>query len=430
MNVLILGSGGREHALAWRISKSQHLNQLYVAPGNAGTLNVATNIPIVPTEFLEIKNFVLKNNIKMIIVGPEAPLVQGIKDFFDETDLKDVHIIAPSKAAAMLEGSKDFAKLFMQENNIPTAKYQTFTAFSVDDGKAFLEKLKPPYVLKADGLAGGKGVLILDDIKDAKSQLEAMLLHDKFGDAANQVVIEEFLDGTEVSVFVLTDGYHYKILPTAKDYKRIGDGDKGLNTGGMGAVSPNLLADDHFLKKVEQSIIKPTLNGLQKRNYKYKGFLFLGLMIINNDPYVIEYNVRLGDPETQAILPRIETDLLALLIKTGEGKLNDIDLKIDQNFSASLILASAGYPGKYEKGKVITGLESLDEDQIVFHAGTKKSNGDVLTSGGRVLAVTSLNAELKTAISQSYAKATKIKFNGKYSRTDIGEDLLNIQKSN
>lgn len=430
MKVLILGGGGREHAMAWSIMKSKHCEELFVAPGNAGTDSIAKNVPIAPTEFLQIKEFVEKENIKMIIVGPEAPLVAGIKDFFVDAGLNDVHIIGPSKAAAMLEGSKDFAKRFMQENHIPTAAHATFTADSVDEGKDFLNNLSSPYVLKADGLAGGKGVLILESLQEAKDQLEEMLLHQKFGEAADQVVIEEFLAGTEVSIFVLTDGDHYKIFPTAKDYKRIGDDDKGLNTGGMGAISPNLLANDKFIKKVEDRIIRPTLNGLKKRQYDYKGFLFLGLMIVDNEPFVIEYNVRLGDPETQAILPRIENDLLVMLQKTAQGKLKEIDLNIKKEFAATIVLASEGYPGSYENGRTITGLDKAGKESIVLHAGTKLSGEKVTTSGGRVLTVTYLSNQLEDAVRMSYESAENIRFSGKYNRTDIGKDMISYAKEN
>ena len=428
MNVLILGGGGREHALAWSIAKSEKCEQLYMAPGNAGTHQIAENVPIAPTEFIQIKEFAEKKNIHLIVVGPEAPLVAGIKDFFVEAQVKDLQVLGPDKASAMLEGSKDFAKQFMQENDIPTAAYKTFTADSLENGKAFIDSLQPPYVLKADGLAGGKGVLIIDDIDEAKNQLDEMLLHQKFGDAAQQVVIEEFLDGTEMSIFVLTDGEDYKILPTAKDYKRIGDGDTGLNTGGMGAISPNLLADEKLIKKVEKKIIQPTLNGLKKKNYDYKGFIFLGLMIIDSEPFVIEYNVRLGDPETEAILPRIKTDLLDVLDKATKGQLAEVDLEITDDFTATIVLASGGYPESYEKGKTISGLNTLGKDEIVFHAGTKLSNDQVITSGGRVLAVTSQSIDLKTAIEKAYVSSEKINFAGKYNRADIGQDMIKYKE--
>ena len=428
MNVLILGGGGREHALAWSIAKSEKCEQLYVAPGNAGTHQIAENVPIAPTEFIQVKEFAEKKNIHLIVVGPEAPLVAGIKDFFVEAQVKDLQVLGPDKAAAMLEGSKDFAKQFMQENDIPTAAYKTFTADSLENGKAFIDSLQPPYVLKADGLAGGKGVLIIDDIDEAKNQLDEMLLHQKFGSAAQQVVIEEFLDGTEMSIFVLTDGEDYKILPTAKDYKRIGDGDTGLNTGGMGAISPNLLADDELIKKVEDKIVKPTLQGLKNRNYDYKGFIFLGLMIIDSEPFVIEYNVRLGDPETEAILPRIKTDLLDVLDQTSKGKLADIEIEISDEFTATLILASGGYPGSYEKGKEISGLDETRENELIFHAGTKFSNDKVVTSGGRVVAVTSLSIDLRTAIKKTYDSSEKINFAGKYNRSDIGKDMIKQER--
>lgn len=423
MNILILGSGGREHTFAYKISQSKRCGNLFVAPGNAGTSSISTNVAIKVTDFEAVKKCVVDNEIEMVIVGPEDPLVQGIADYFAETsELKNVMLIGPSKRGALLEGSKQRAKEFMMQHSIPTAAYESFTKESLEAGKTFLEKLNPPYVLKADGLAAGKGVLILNDLNEAKTELENMLAHSKFGEASSKVVIEEFLDGIELSVFVLTDGKNYKILPTAKDYKRIGEGDTGLNTGGMGAISPVPFADEVLMKKIEDRIVKPTINGLAKENIDYKGFVFIGLIKVNNEPYVIEYNVRMGDPETEAVLPRIKTDLVDLFEATYHQKLNDINIEIDERTAATVMLVSGGYPEDYEKGKEISGLENVD-GSIVFHAGTKLENGKILTNGGRVLAVTSLDDNFKKALKKSYQNIEKISFDRMQYRGDIGFDL-------
>lgn len=423
MNILILGSGGREHTFAYKISQSNRCEKLFVAPGNAGTASIATNVELKATDFEAVKKCVVENNIEMVVVGPEDPLVHGIADFFAETpDLKNVMLIGPSKRGALLEGSKQRAKEFMMQHNIPTAAYESFTAESLEAGKAFLEKLNPPYVLKADGLAAGKGVLILKDLNEAKQELENMLAHSKFGEASSKVVIEEFLDGIELSVFVLTDGKNYKILPTAKDYKRIGEGDTGLNTGGMGAISPVPFADEVLMKKIEDRIVKPTVNGLSKENIDYKGFVFTGLIKVNNEPYVIEYNVRMGDPETEVVLPRIKTDLVALFEATYNQNLNNINIEIDERAAATVMLVSGGYPEDYEKGKEISGLENV-EGSIVFHAGTKSENGKILSNGGRVMAVTSLDDDFRKALKKSYQNIEKLNFDRMQYRSDIGFDL-------
>ncbi|WP_026451801.1 phosphoribosylamine--glycine ligase [Aequorivita capsosiphonis] len=423
MNILILGSGGREHTFAYKISQSKRCKNLFVAPGNAGTESLATNVAINITDFEAVKNCVVENSIKMVIVGPEDPLVQGIADYFAETPhLKDVILIGPSKRGALLEGSKQRAKEFMMQHNIPTAAYESFTAESLEAGKIFLEKLNPPFVLKADGLAAGKGVLILNDLEEAKTELENMLAHSKFGEASSKVIIEEFLDGIELSVFVLTDGKNYKILPTAKDYKRIGEGDTGLNTGGMGAISPVPFADEVLMKKIEDRIVKPTVNGLAEENIDYKGFVFIGLIKVNNEPYVIEYNVRMGDPETEVVLPRIKTDLVDLFEATFHQKLNDINITIDERAATTVMLVSGGYPEAYEKAKEISGLENV-EGSMVFHAGTKSENGKVLTNGGRVLAVTSLDDDFRMALKKSYQNIEKLSFDRMNYRNDIGFDL-------
>lgn len=423
MNVLVLGSGGREHAFTRQLALSDSCEQLFVAPGNAGTAAIATNLDVAVTDFEGIKAAVLDKNIDMVVVGPEDPLVRGIYDFFKADDqLADVMVIGPSKQGAELEGSKERAKEFMSDHGIPTAAYKSFTAGTLQEGKAFLETLSPPYVLKADGLAAGKGVLILSDLDEAKAELENMLAHAKFGDASAKVVIEEFLDGIELSVFVLTDGKNYKILPTAKDYKRIGEGDTGLNTGGMGAVSPVPFADEVFMQKIENRIVIPTVNGLAKEGIEYVGFVFIGLIKVGDDPYVIEYNVRMGDPETEVVLPRIQSDLAALLKSASQGTLNQFELEIDQRSATTVMLVSGGYPEAYEKGKEISGTEAV-KDSIVFHAGTKLDGNDVVTSGGRVIAVTSLDSDWRMAIKKSYQNAEKIRFDKMYYRTDIGFDL-------
>ncbi len=423
MNILILGSGGREHTFAYKIAESKNCSKLFVAPGNAGTSQVATNVVIQVTDFEAIKDFVLKEKVEMLIVGPEDPLVEGIQDFFEKDEqLKNVMVIGPSKRGALLEGSKERAKEFMALYNIPTASYQSFTAESVDAGKQFLETLQSPYVLKADGLAAGKGVLILEDIEEAKTELENMLTHCKFGKAGSTVVIEEFLDGVELSVFVLTDGENYITLPTAKDYKRIGEGDTGLNTGGMGAISPVPFADEVFMKKVEDRIIKPTVEGIKKEEITYKGFIFIGLIKVGEEPYVIEYNVRMGDPETEVVLPRIKSDLVEVFQKVAEGKLNEVSLEIDPQTAATVMLVSGGYPEAYEKGKEISGFENI-EGSLVFHAGTSEENGEVKTNGGRVIAVTSFGEDYKKALKISYQNVDKLHFDKMYFRKDLGFDL-------
>ena len=422
MNVLILGSGGREHAFAHSINKSTLLSKLFVAPGNAGTDQIATNVNLGITDFPAIKSFVLENEIEIVVVGPEAPLVDGIYDFFQSKDLKHVNVIGPSKQGAILEGSKEFAKEFMQRNNVPTAAYQSFTKETLKEGMAFIDTLKPPFVLKADGLAGGKGVLIIPEAKEAKESLEEMLVGGKFGAASNKVVIEEFLDGIEMSVFVMTDGNSYKVMPTAKDYKRIGEGDTGLNTGGMGAVSPVPFADDDLMQKIEDRIIKPTIDGFKKEEIIYKGFVFIGLMIVDKEPFVIEYNVRMGDPETEVVLPRISSDLLSHLNAFAKAELHKEHLTIDSRSATTVMCVAGGYPEAYEKGMEITGLEKID-DSIVFHAGTTVKDGKVVTNGGRVMAVTSYGSDFHQALKKSYQNVDALHFNRMYYRKDIGFDL-------
>ncbi len=422
MNVLLLGQGGREHALAWKISESKSLDNLYIAPGNAGTASLGTNVSISVNDFAKIKSFVLEKDIDMIVVGPEDPLVRGIYDFFaEDEDVCHVMVIGPSKKGAELEGSKDFAKDFMVRHNIPTAKYLTITADNIADGEKFLDSLASPYVLKADGLAAGKGVLILEDKDSAKQMLKEML-GGKFGDASKKVVVEEFLKGIECSVFVLTDGNSYKILPVAKDYKRIGEGDTGLNTGGMGAVSPVYFADKEFMEKVEIQVVKPTIAGLKKDNVDYKGFIFLGLMNIAGEPKVIEYNVRMGDPETEVVIPRIKSDLLDLFVGVSTGTLDSKTLEIDERFATTVMMVSGGYPEDYEKGKLISGIDSVKES-ILFHAGTLQKGDDVVTSGGRVIAATSYGNSMNEALEKSYKSVKNIQFEGSYFRRDIGFDL-------
>lgn len=430
MEVLLLGSGGRECAFAWKLIQSDKLSKLYIAPGNAGTSTYGENVNISVTDFDAVKHFVLEKGIDMVVVGPEDPLVNGIVDYFRANEeLKDVPIIGPSKEGAKLEGSKDFAKLFMQRHNIPTAAFKTFTKQNIEEAYKFLETLNPPYVIKADGLAAGKGVVIPTALEEAKEEVKAMLEGAKFGIASSKVVIEEFLNGIELSVFVLTDGQSYKILPAAKDYKRIGEGDSGLNTGGMGAVSPVPFADQLFLDKVEKRIVIPTIEGLKKDEISYTGFVFIGLMNVGGEPYVIEYNVRMGDPETEVVLPRIKTDLLSLFEKVSEGKLNEINLELDPRTAVTVMLVSGGYPGDYEKGKVVSGLEDVKES-IVFHAGTQYSDTDgVLTNGGRVIAITSYGNSIKEAVEKSMNNAAKINYEGKYFRKDIGADLMKISEA-
>jgi len=423
MNILILGSGGREHAIAFKLAQSKKNVKLFVAPGNAGTNKIALNIDLDINNFESIKKFVLSQQVNMVIVGPEDPLVKGIHDYFlaDEL-LKNIAVIGPQKLAATLEGSKEFAKKFMYRHNIPTAKYQSFTKDTVKQGFTFLETLNAPYVLKADGLAAGKGVLILDNLQEAKKELNEMLTNNKFGTASNKVVIEEFLDGIELSCFVLTDGKNYKILPYAKDYKRIGEGDKGLNTGGMGAISPVPFADDVFLKKVEERIVKPTINGFKKDNMPFVGFVFIGLIKVNNEPYVIEYNVRMGDPETEVVFPRIKSDVVDMFAAVAEKKLDQYNLIIDAKAAATIILVSGGYPEAYEKGKKINGLEK-ENNAIIFHAGTKIDGDKIRTNGGRVLAITALASDYKKALKKSYKAIKNINFENRNYRTDIGFDL-------
>ena len=424
MVILLLGSGGREHALAFKMLQSSKCASLFVAPGNAGTESIATNIPINPSDFDAIKSFAIQAKIEMVVVGPEDPLVLGIYDFFkNDAELNHIPVIGPSKTGAQLEGSKEFAKEFLVKHKIPTAAYDTFTAATVENGCKFLETLQPPYVLKADGLAAGKGVLILHDLEEAKTELRNMLVYAKFGNASAKVVIEEFLDGIELSCFVLTDGKNYKILPTAKDYKRIGEGDTGLNTGGMGAISPVPFADAILLEKIETRIVKPTVEGLQKDGIEYKGFVFIGLIIVKGEPIVIEYNVRMGDPETEVVIPRIKSDLVELFQAVANEKLNEISLEIDERSATTVMMVSGGYPEEYEKGHQISGLDKV-EDSLVFHAGTKHENGKVVTNGGRVLAITSFGNDFQEAIKKSYQNIDKLHFDKMYFRKDIGFDLL------
>ncbi len=423
MNVLILGSGGREHAMAWKISQSDLLTQLFIAPGNEGTDQLGTNIKIQPTDFESIKELVLEHEIELVVVGPEDPLVNGIHDFFlNEPELKNVAVIGPQKLAAQLEGSKEFAKEFMVRHQIPTAAYKSFTKNNLEEGYQFLETLNPPYVLKADGLAQGKGVLILNNLQEAKDELKEMLANEKFGVASSKVVVEEFLDGIELSCFVLTDGKNYVNFPNAKDYKRIGEGDKGLNTGGMGAVSPVPFADEVFMKKIEEQVIKPTVEGLQKDNIPYKGFIFFGIIKVGNEPKVIEYKCRMGDPESEVVIPRIKSDFLELLIAAGKNELHTKTIEFVSESACTVMLVSGGYPENYEKGKVIYGLDNV-EGSIAFHAGTTNKNNEVVTNGGRVLAMTSFGSDFKEALKKSYQNIEKICFDKMNFRKDIGFDL-------
>jgi phosphoribosylamine---glycine ligase len=423
MKILLLGSGGREHALAWKMLQSPLCDKLFVAPGNAGTAGIAANVNINPLDFETIKSFVLQENINMVVVGPEDPLVKGIYDYFKkDSQLSGIPVIGPSKVGAQLEGSKEFAKQFLVKNNIPTAAYDSFTKETVEKGCEFLTTLKAPYVLKADGLAAGKGVLIIQDLAEAQDELRNMLIGEKFGQASTKVVIEEFLDGIELSCFVLTDGKSYKLLPTAKDYKRIGEGDTGLNTGGMGAVSPVPFADAEFMEKIETRVVKPTIEGLKNANIDYKGFVFIGLIKVGNDPFVIEYNVRMGDPETEVVIPRLKSDLVELFNAVAAQELDKVTLETDERAASTIMVVSGGYPEDYDKGMVITGLENV-EGSIAFHAGTKLDNGNVVTSGGRVIAVTSYGADYKEAIKKSYQNIDKLNFDKMYFRKDIGFDL-------
>lgn len=423
MNVLVIGSGGREHALSWKLAQSEKVNQVYIAPGNAGTSSVGINLSVGVNDFDAIKQEVLQYDIEMVVVGPEDPLVRGIRDYFESDEsLKTIPVIGPNALGAKLEGSKEFSKEFMMRHHIPTARYASFTSENIDEGYEFLESLNPPYVLKADGLAAGKGVLILEHLGIAKLELEAMLAKNKFGEASKKVVIEEFLTGIELSVFVLTDGKSYKILPEAKDYKRIGEGDIGLNTGGMGAISPVPFAQGEFLNKVEEKVIKPTINGLNKEGFDYKGFVFIGLMNQDGEPFVVEYNVRMGDPETEAVIPRIDSDLMDLFEGVADGNLAEKEFEINPNTATTVVMVSGGYPEAYEKGKTVTGLD--ETDTLVFHAGTTSNNNDqVITNGGRVFAVTGLASTQKEALDIAYKNVEKIKFDKVNYRTDIGFDL-------
>jgi len=427
MRILLLGSGGREHALAWKIAQSSLLDELFIAPGNVGTSQCGTNINIKISDFRAIKEVVIQHNINLVVVGSEAPLVMGIHDFFlKDSELKHINVIGPQKKAALLESSKDFAKQFMSRHAIPTARYETFTAETFEEGLLFLESLEAPYVLKADGLAAGKGVIIVETLQEAKDALSEMLLNAKFGTASSKVIIEEFLKGEEFSIFVLTDGKSYKILPEAKDYKRISEGDKGLNTGGMGAISPVSFVDTILFQKVEEQIIIPTIRGLQQENIPYRGFIFFGLIKVGNTPFVIEYNVRLGDPETQVILPRLKSDLLDLFEGLLSETLSERDVVFDPRSAASVVIASGGYPEKYLKGKPITGIDTIDK-ALIFHAGTKNNeHQQLITDGGRVLTITAYGSTLESAINNAYENVQKIHFNKSYFRKDIGHDLLKI----
>ena len=423
LNILVLGSGGREHTFCWKLAQSKMTHRLFVAPGNAGTKALATNLDIGVNDFDALKNAVIQNNIDLVVAGPEDPLVNGIHDFFLNNDqLNKIPVIGPQKLGATLEGSKEFAKDFMSRHNIPTAQYGSFTPEKIQDGYAFLEQMKPPYVLKADGLAAGKGVLIINDLDNAKKELFKMLLNKKFGKASSKVVIEEFLSGIELSCFVLTDGKNYITLPMAKDYKRIGEGDTGLNTGGMGAVSPVPFADQKFYNVIQKNIVEPTIEGLKKDNIPYVGFLFIGLIRVQDTPYVIEYNVRMGDPETQVVLPRIKNDLVEMLYATAVGKLDEVKLLVEKKSATTVVAVSGGYPEAYKKGKIINGLPS-SPSSTVFQAGTTNNEGEILTNGGRVIAVTSLGDDHKKALKKSYHLLDKISFEGMYYRKDIGFDL-------
>ena len=424
MNILIIGSGGREHTLSWKIKQSKHCDQLFILPGNAGTTKLGENINLNPNDFEKVKDLVIEKNIGLVVVGPEEPLVNGIVDYFEsQSELKNVKIFGPSKEGAQLEGSKDFSKDFMFRNKIPCANSKTFNTENIEEGFSFLEEISPPYVLKADGLAAGKGVLILDNIKEAKRELNEMLINKKFGEASRSVLIEEFLDGIEVSIFFITDGKGYVLLPEAKDYKRIGDGDKGPNTGGMGAVSPVDFVDEEFMKKVKKNIVERTIKGISSEKINYKGFVFAGLMNVNGEPYVIEYNVRMGDPETQAVIPRLKNDLAEIILMCLDGNLGKVSTEFNKGYSTTVILASNGYPENYNKGKKISNIYD-DKNSLVFHAGTKFEGEDIISNGGRVLACTGFGSSLNEAIENSYRKVDEILWTDKYFRKDIGKDLI------
>ena len=424
MNILIIGSGGREHTLSWKVKQSKSCDNLFITPGNAGTAKIGNNVNLDPNNFEEIKVFTIENNIGLVIVGPEEPLVNGIVDYFNaDPDLKETKIFGPSKVGAQLEGSKDFSKNFMFRNDIPCGKSKTFNTENIDEGYKFLESISAPYVLKADGLAAGKGVLILENLDEAKKELHEMLVNKKFGDASQSVLVEEFLDGIEVSVFFITDGKDYVLLPEAKDYKRIGEDDKGPNTGGMGAVSPVNFVDDKFIKKVKREIIDKTIKGLRSENIEYKGFVFAGLMNVDGDPYVIEYNVRMGDPETQVVIPRLKNDLVDIILTCLDGKLSGASTLFLDKYCTTVILASDGYPNQYEKGKKITNISDEDES-IIFHAGTQLIDDNIISNGGRVLACTGFGSNLSEALNNSYKKANEIEWEDKYFRKDIGKDLM------
>ncbi|SHM69552.1 phosphoribosylamine--glycine ligase [Mucilaginibacter sp. OK098] len=424
MNILLLGSGGRESAFAWKLSQSPKCEQLFIAPGNAGTGQYGTNLNVKVTDFEGIKQAVLNNKVNLVLVGPEEPLVKGIHDFFlADNELKDIPVIGPQREGAQLEGSKDFSKQFMARNNIPAAASRTFTRDTLQEGFEYLATIGLPIVLKADGLAAGKGVLICLTVQEAQQELKEMLTEAKFGEASSKVVVEQFLQGIELSVFVLTDGNNYKVLPSAKDYKRIGEGDTGLNTGGMGSVSPVPFANEEFLQKVEQRVIIPTINGLKQEGIPYKGFIFIGLMNCGGDPYMIEYNCRMGDPETESVVMRIETDLVDLLQGVAEGNLDEKELIISNKVAATVVMVAGGYPGEYLKNKTITGIENVRDSQV-FHAGTYLDGEEIKTSGGRVLAITSLQDDMFTALQQATADASRIYYDGMYFRKDIGFDLL------
>ena len=423
MNVLVLGSGGREHALSWKLAQSPKLSKLFVAPGNAGTTDIAENLNIDVNDFNGIKEAVLNNNIDLVIVGPEDPLVNGVVDFFlEDPEIQNIPVIGPQAEAAQLEGSKEYSKRFMQRNNIPTAGYESFTKENLQHGLTYLEPQTPPYVLKADGLAAGKGVVILNNLNAAKAELKAMLADSKFGKASSKVIIEEFMSGIELSVFVITDGKDYMILPEAKDYKRIGEGDTGLNTGGMGAISPVPFADEAFMKRVEEEVVIPTINGFKKEKLPYKGFVFIGLMNENGNPRVVEYNVRMGDPETEVVIPRLKSDLLNIMQAVAEERLGELEVEFEEKTATTVIMVSGGYPESYEKGKEIFGLDKTN-GSIIFHAGTKTKNGKVITNGGRVIAVTSYGQDFNEALDLSYKNTDIIDWDKKYFRSDLGFDL-------